>query len=210
MANVRPLGSVIRLIEYLEKNKAPLNGRAVDIGAGKGRNSVYLAECGYEVFSLEYIQAALDMINTLATAKKQSKVHATFCEIDKQWPFEDGFFNLAIDTFASIDVETKSGREMCRDEMHRTLKPGGYALVNVCSSEDEWERELIQKHPGPEPNSTIWPENGKFQKDYSEAELRKFYKKFTILELQTVTEPAVKLGRKGVATNFWLLLQKPG
>jgi hypothetical protein len=82
-------------------------------------------------------------------------------------------------------------------------------LVTVCSANDEWEKELIAKYPGAEPNSTIWPQNGKFQKDYDEAELRKFYKAFEIVELRKISKPAFKLGRNGMATNFWLVLRKP-
>ena len=92
--------------------------------------------------------------------------------------------------------------------MYRTLKHGGYALVTVCSVDDEWERELLANHPGPEPNSTIWPSNGKFQKDYSEEELREFYEMFTVHELKTIQKPAHKLRRDGTATNFWLVIQK--
>lgn len=93
-------------------------------------------------------------------------------------------------------------------EMLRTLKPGGYALVNVCSADDEWEKELIANHPGPEPNSTIWPQNGKFQKDYTEEELRETYEDFEIMELRKISKPAFKLGRDGIATNLWLVLRK--
>ena len=128
--------------------------------------------------------------------------------VDIDWQIDDNFFDLAIDSFSSIDIETKLGRERCRDEMYRTLKPGGYALVTVCSAEDEWEKELIASHPGPEPNSTIWPQNGKFQKDYDETELREFYKTFDIVELKRISKPAFKLGRDGTATNLWVVLRK--
>ena len=107
-----------------------------------------------------------------------------------------------------IDIETKVGREKCRDEMYRTLKPGGYALATVCSIDDEWEKELIANYPGPEVNSTIWPQNGKFQKDYDEAELREFYKMFDVVELQTISKPGFKLGRNGTVTNLWAVLRK--
>jgi hypothetical protein len=105
-------------------------------------------------------------------------------------------------------VETEEGRKTCRDEMFRTLKPGGYALVNVVSSEDEWEKEMIKNNPGPEKNSVIWPENGKFQKNYDEAELREFYSNFEIIDVRTIQKPAFKLGREGIATNLWMLLRK--
>jgi hypothetical protein len=68
--------------------------------------------------------------------------------VDTDWDIEDDFFDIALDSFSSIDIETREGREKCRDEMYRTLKPGSYALVTVCSADDEWGKELIASHPG--------------------------------------------------------------
>ena len=209
MANVEPASSVILFTDWLAKNKIPMSGTAVDIGCGKGRNSVHLAALGFEVWALEYIKPALDVAKELASSRDVvSKIHFELAEVDRPWKINDSFFDVAIDSFSSIDIETKQGREICRNEMLRTLKPGGYALVTVCSAEDEWEKDLIANHPGPEPNSTLWPQNGKFQKDYTESELREFYSSFEIVELQSISKPAFKLGRDGTATNLWMVLRK--
>ncbi len=208
MAQAEPASGVVKFAEWLQAHGVE-TGRAVDIGSGKGRNAVYLAGLGYAVEALEYIALARKITDERAALQGVSSlVHTQDVEIDKPWPYPDEAFDLAIDSFSSIDIETRSGREMYRDEMLRTLKPGGYALVTVCSAEDEWEAELIAKHPGLEPNSTLWPENGKFQKDYSEAELREFYQGFEICELRTIQKKTFKLGRDGVATNFWVVLRK--
>lgn len=209
MANIEPASGVLLFTEYLKELSIPLNGKAVDIGSGKGRNSVHLAKFGFEVYALEYIQPAIEAAKQLATSNGVlEKIHFYLAEVDRSWNFEDNYFDIAIDSFSSIDIETRDGREKCRDEMYRTLKSGGLALVTVCSADDEWESELITNYPGPEPNSTLWPQNGKFQKDYDEQELRDFYNKFEIVELQKISKPAFKLGRDGTATNFWLILQK--
>lgn len=210
MANTEPVSGVVQFTDWLKDNGVSLSGGAVDIGAGKGRNSVHLAKLGFEVWALEYIQPALDAARELAFLKGvANKIHFELTEIDKTWPVTDSFFDLAVDSFSSIDIETREGRETCRDEMYRTLKPGGYGLVNVCSAQDEWEKELIANHPGPEPNSTLWPQNGKFQKDYAEDELREFYNIFKVAELKVIQKPAFKLGRNGIATNLWMVVQKP-
>ncbi len=208
MAGKKPASGVVMFMEWL-KERGIKPGRAVDIGSGKGRNAIYLAQQGYDVEALEYIALARQHTEKLAeSAGVAAKVQVKNVDIDGAWPYANNTFDVAIDSFASIDIETLGGREICRDELYRTLKPGGYALVTVCSNEDEWERELIANHPGPEPNSTIWPSNGKFQKDYSESELRTFYAMFSLCELKTISKQAHKLGRTGIATNFWLILQK--
>lgn len=209
MANVEPASGVALFTDWLSKNTVSLSGKAVDIGCGKGRNSVHLAALGLEVWALEYIEPAIQAAKELARSHGVAeKIHFELTEVDEPWNIEDSFFDIAIDSFSSIDVETKQGREVCRDEMLRALKPGGYALVTVCSAKDEWEKDLIANYPGPEPNSTLWPQNGKFQKDYTEAELREFYSAFEITELQSISKPAFKLGRDGIATNLWMVLRK--
>lgn len=210
MANVEPASGVVLFTDWLKAHNVALSGKAVDIGAGKGRNSVHLAKLGFEVWALEYIELAIAVAKQLAkTNAVGDKIHFELAEVNTAWGINDNFFGLAIDSFSSIDIETKQGREKCRDEMYRTLKPGGRALVTVCSADDEWEKELISQHPGAEPNSTIWPQNGKFQKDYDEAELREFYKAFEIIELKKISKPAFKLGRDGTAANLWAVLRKP-
>ncbi|MCA9332981.1 class I SAM-dependent methyltransferase [Candidatus Saccharibacteria bacterium] len=209
MANIDPASGVILFTDWLQSNTIIKAKRAVDIGAGKGRNSVHLAKLGCKVWALEYIEPALESAKQLAKANEVNEsIEFKLCEVDQTWEFENDFFDFAIDSFSSIDIETLEGRKKCRDEMYRTLKPRGYALVTVCSADDEWEKELIEKYPGTEPNSTIWPQNGKFQKDYSEDELKEFYRKFKIVEFRTINKPAHKLGRDGTATNFWMLIQK--
>jgi SAM-dependent methyltransferase len=210
MANVDPASGVVLFTNYLKEHGVSLSGKAVDIGSGKGRNSIHLAKLGFEVWGLEYIEPAIAAARQLASANDVSYgIHFEHAGIDTEWSFDDCFFDIAIDSFSSIDIETREGRETCRNEMYRTLNAGGYALVTVCSAEDEWEKELIANHPGPEPNSTLWPQNGKFQKDYDENELREFYRLFEIKEIRAISKPAFKLGRDGTATNFWVVLRKP-
>lgn len=208
LAEQKPAGGVVKFIEFLKNRRVDIKGRAVDIGCGRGRNAVYLAELGLEVYAVDYIPPALKVAEKLAQSKGvEEKVHLVRAAIDEPWEFPDNYFNLAIDCFSSIDIETREGREIYRDEMLRTLKPEGYALVRVVSADDEWEIEAAKHATGSEPNSVIWRQNGKFQKNYDESELRKFYKDFNIVHLEKTAKPAIKAGRRGTATDFWMVLQ---
>lgn len=209
MASDEPSSSVVFFVNYLKSlnNKSFL--KVVDIGCGKGRNTIFLAQQNYEVYGMDYIKTAIDHTRKIAYKLNIEHLIKLFLTpIDKPWPFQDNFFDVAVDCFSSIDVETYKRRVTYKKEMYRTLKPDGYALVCVVSTDDELEKEMIKKYPGPEINSTIWPDNGKFQKDYNEKELREFYKEFKIIELRKIKKPAFKLGKHYTATNFWLLLQK--
>jgi SAM-dependent methyltransferase len=210
MANKKPTEGIIDLVQYFGPDW--FKGKSIiDIGCGKGRNCVYLAQQGAQIFALDYIDQALKVAKDFAKEMKvENKINFICAQMDESWPFESDVFDLAIDSFSSIDVETQSGREKYRDELFRTLKPNGYALVLVVSCEDEFEKELIQNHPGSEPNSCIWPTNGKFQKDYSAEELTDFYSSagFSIVELKKVEKRSFKMNRHFNAITFWCLIQK--
>lgn len=202
-----PSQYVVMFHEFL-KEKNITSGTVVDIGAGKGRNTLYMAQQGFQAFALDYIEQATQHIESIAQKAHLDHLIQTRCmPVDISWNIQDNFFDIAIDCFASIDIETRAGREICRDEMLRTLKPGGYALIVVTSIEDEIEQELIKKSPGLEKNSSIWP-SGKFQKNYDLQELREFYSQFKIIDLKTIQKKAHKLGRNFMATNYSMIIQK--
>lgn len=207
---IEPSSGVRKFVSFLSGVKIMPPKKILDIGCGKGRNAIYLARLGYDVYGLDYIQEAINF--TKKSAKKNkllTKIHLYTQDLGKKWPFKDNFFDLAVDCFASIDIETLKDRKKYKSELFRTLKFGGYALVMVVSTKDDIEREFLKTNPGPEKNSTIWPGSGKFQKDYDENELREFYKEFRIVALEEKSKTAFKLDKNFIATNYWLVLQKP-
>lgn len=88
MANVEPASGVVLFTDFLKQKDVPFTGKAVDIGAGKGRNAVHLAQLGFETYALEYIQAAIDAGKQQAQARGVAdKVHFLNAEIDNTWDF---------------------------------------------------------------------------------------------------------------------------
>lgn len=183
--------------------------KVIDIGCGKGRNAAYLARLGFEAYGMDYIEEAVQYANR-QTCRKHSgqRIHLCVAAIDYPWPFLDNVFDLAVDYYSSIDIETLEGRAIYKAELMRTLKPGGYGLIAAPSVNDKWEQELLFSSPGSERNTTMWPGVGKFQKVYDEEELRDFYSDFKILSLREFTKRAVKLNKTYLATNFWMIIQK--
>lgn len=182
--------------------------KVIDIGSGKGRNAIYLAKEGFEVCGVEYIDTAVKHASEQSDRQGiNSLTHFVLADVSKPWEFSKNYFDIAIDSLTSVGLEIRD-RKICRDEMYRSLKKGGIALVRVVSADDTLEQELMKAHPGPEPNSSIWPETGKFQKNFTEKELRSFYNMFNVLTLEKRTKKAIKIGREFMATNWWVVLRK--
>jgi len=210
MNETEPSSAVLDFMKWLKsKNIKTKNCTTIDIGCGKGRNAIYLAKKGLHVYAIDYIDYALEILKYRALQNKvHSRITTIHADIDKVWPFENNYFDFAIDNFSSIDIETKSGRKIYKKELLRTLKPNGFALVSVVSTQDEVERKLMITKPGKERNSSLWPDTNKFQKNYDEEELRSFYKNFKILELKKIHKTATKMNKTYIVENFWLILQK--
>jgi SAM-dependent methyltransferase len=205
----RPATTLISFMEFLVDRDFRPPGTILDIGCGKGRHTIYLASLGFEAYGFDFAISAISQARARSSlAGTDHRTHFSVAEIDKPWHYPDNFFDLEVDYFASIDVDSLIGREHYRSEMLRTLKSGGYAFVTVPSVSDELEKELLLTSTGAEKNSTIWPENGKFQKVYDEGELRDFYSDFEILFLREKRGRAIKLGREYIATNFEVALRK--
>jgi len=206
----QPSDNVVNLLDYFKQHALYPGTKVLDIGCGKGRNAIYLAEQGFEVYAFDYISYALTYAAQQAELKNVAHaIHFYQADMDSRWHFTDNFFDFSIDNFSSIDIETSEGRTVYKQELFRTLKPGGYALVCVVAADDEFEQQLMAEHPGAEKNSSVWPINNKFQKNYTHDELKEFYAEFTIIELSKITKKATKLGKEFIATNYWLLVQKP-
>lgn len=59
LADQKPSGNVVEFVKFLHKNGVT-QGRTIDIGCGKGRNAGYLAQQGFKVDAIDYMQEALD------------------------------------------------------------------------------------------------------------------------------------------------------
>jgi SAM-dependent methyltransferase len=68
-----------RLKELLEGPQAPLPGRALDLGCGMGRGSIYLAQLGWQVTGIDAVERALKVARQRA---EQAGVRPEFVQGD--------------------------------------------------------------------------------------------------------------------------------
>ncbi len=120
-------------------------GKALDIAAGEGRNSVFAASLGYDVVSLDISEIALGKAQNLAN-EKNVKITTLSADLDNS-PFPGNEYDLVL-CFNFLERKLFP-------EIRKTLKPGGilfYETFNVdylkySSFKKEWvleQNELLR------------------------------------------------------------------
>jgi len=67
-------------------------GRALEIGAGRGGDALWLAERGWEILATDISQVAVDSINEAASIKKAASLRAEQLDLETDMP--DGEYDL--------------------------------------------------------------------------------------------------------------------
>lgn len=181
--------------------------KGIEMGCGKGRNTIWLSKVnGVQMFGFDFSDAAI------AEAQKRARdanSSAQFFVMDatETWNFPDNSFDFVIDCFATTDIESADGRAFAVSEMHRVLKPGGFLLAYLLSTDDQFHKEMILKSPAKERNAFHHP-TGKFEKVFDEEELKKIYVDFKVVNWERIDKVTQFEGKDYACKHFWLVLSK--
>jgi len=164
---------------------------AIDAGCGNGRNLIYLAQdfgmkgVGVDISSAAIAQAKI--------ASPNFSIKYSIGNAGDPMPAEDESQSLALDMMTSHFLD-EAGRIRLRDELFRTLKPGGYLFMKTfLMDKDLHTARLIKERPGPEEGSYIHPVMGVAEHVYSEEELVAFLgEKFIVRKLYRSHKHAFK------------------
>ncbi len=144
----------------------------LDVGCGNGRNLVYLANnfgvsgTGYDISKAAIAQAIV--------ASKGLSLSYSARSIAGALTIPDNSQFLVLDMMTSHFL-TKEERLGLREEIYRTLKPGGLLFMKTfLKDEDLHTRRLLVEFPGKEDGSYIHPVMGVAEYVYSEEELINF------------------------------------
>jgi len=124
-----PTWAVIRFAKLLKERGLR---RVLDLGCGAGRHLVFLAKEGFEVFGLDSSPVALELSRErLAEEGLTARVELVQADMTRI-PYPDGFFDGVIAIAAIYHGTLDQIRQAVR-EIHRVLKPGGWALIEFKS-----------------------------------------------------------------------------
>lgn len=163
----------------------------LSVADGEGRNSVWLAGEGLRVTATEISAVALEKARILATGQH---VAIDFVLTDAaQWDYPANAFDYVVAIF--IQFATPEQRAIIFEGMKRTLKPGGYLLLQGYTP-----KQLEYRTGGPSAVENL----------YTEKMLRDAFGDLEIVELReyedTLEEGA---GHRGRSALIGLVARKP-
>jgi SAM-dependent methyltransferase len=115
--------------ESLAELVSPLSpGRAVDLGAGEGRNSLWLATHGWDVVAVDLSSVALERLRGFASADGLTieAVHGDLVDYLRSGPAERVPFDLAVLAYVHPGPDERSA---ILEAAAGSLVPGGYLFV---------------------------------------------------------------------------------
>jgi SAM-dependent methyltransferase len=102
-------------------------GRALDLAAGEGRNTVWLAERGWRVTAVDFSRVGLDKGRKLSAARGVDEAQVDWIVADlRDYEPERDFYDLALIAYLQVSPEVRAA-VLARSAA--ALAPGGTAFV---------------------------------------------------------------------------------
>jgi SAM-dependent methyltransferase len=119
---------------------------AVDVGCGKGRNSLFLARKGMNVTAMDFAPNAVATLQKMASRLKLGeKVRAIVQDATDEWPVETHHTDLAIDTFCFRHLPTLEACQIYKKNLLRILGANGYYLFSFASIGDGYYGHYVRE-----------------------------------------------------------------
>ena len=200
----------------IENPGFPFQGmRVLDLGSGEGKNALYMAERGAEVIGIEIARNAVKYAQERAEHMSRELRYAggsieyRVGSIGEKFDVQDGSIDLILDVTSSNSL-SKSERELYLHECNRVLKYEGHMFVRALSKDsDDNAKQLINDHPGAEPDTYILPGVGITERVFTEQDIRELYSPhFQIIQLEKEFH-YTKMEGRSYKRAFWIMyLQK--
>ncbi|HAJ44839.1 MAG: Methyltransferase type 11 [Candidatus Azambacteria bacterium GW2011_GWE1_42_9] len=157
-------------------------GKTLDIGAGSGRNSVFLAKNGFEVEAVDKIEEELEKIKI--TAKKyQLKIKTKACNVN-DFKFGKNKHSLIV-AIHSLDFLKKSEFGLIINKIKKSIIANGFIYLSVFSTKDPMYKLITEKGIGQiEENTFYLPKSQTYRHFFTKKELREKFENFKIIILK--------------------------
>ncbi|MFA5891973.1 MAG: methyltransferase domain-containing protein [Actinomycetota bacterium] len=129
--------------EVVELCKSLMPGRAIDVGAGEGRHSLWLASQGWRVDALDVSAVGL---RSLASRAEERGLQVN-CVVGSaaEHAYGDGAYRLVVSTGAALNFFKKSTGKEIIGSLLSALEPRGVLYLSVVTPDDPSNRRLRQE-----------------------------------------------------------------
>lgn len=109
-------------------------GNALDLGCGKGRNSLYLSQHGFNVTAWDANPASLDYLNTIIATEQLPNIQTALCDLN-QLRF-NGSYQFVLSTVVMMFLQPETIPQLIADMQASTQKYGYNLIVAAMSTAD--------------------------------------------------------------------------
>ena len=111
--------------------------KILELGAGQGRDTLFFAQNGFQVYALDYCEAGVENITQKAQAMRLSHSVMPMChDLRTPLPFDDESFDGCYSHMLYCMALTTSELEFLSNEVRRVLRPGGLSIYTVRHIDD--------------------------------------------------------------------------
>jgi cyclopropane fatty-acyl-phospholipid synthase-like methyltransferase len=148
----------------------------LDIGAGQGRNALFLAREGFTVDAIDPSQVAIETISALA-AQEGLSIHSHQCGFDKFVPQVDFYSGILV--FGIIQILPWEGINLLREKIKQWTRQGSFVFITGFTIADAsfvrysqtWKTIGENSFAGEQGNLRTYLEAGEILKLFSEYEV---------------------------------------
>jgi len=111
--------------------------KILELGGGQGRDTIFLAQNGFEVYVLDYCETGVEAISEKAeTMNLSDSITAKCHDLRDPLPFADQEFDACYSHMLYCMAFTTSELELLSSEINRILKPNGLNIYTARNTND--------------------------------------------------------------------------
>lgn len=106
--------------------------KIMELGGGQGRDTLFFAQSGFQVYTLDYCEKGIESIITKAKSLGlESSIKTIVHDVRQPLPFENEVFDACFSHMLFCMAITTSELQFLSDEIRRVLKPQGLNIYTV-------------------------------------------------------------------------------
>jgi len=169
-------------------------GHVLDIGAGRGRNSFYLARHGFDVTAVELSQVGAEKLKQRAE-KEGLNIDVINSDIDESGQLTNKF-EVIISSYMLHHLLRERAKKLLENIKNQTA-PGGVNAINVFTQNGDFYKNKRNR-------DNFFAEHDELKKTYSDWEIVEYFEE----EREAASKKADGTPAKNVVAN--ILVKKPG